>query len=210
MPLGASGSSIISATLFVPSGAPLQAKGGEIPIPSQVYPEGIRPPSWNTGLVRTMPVGNCVTVVADVAKTAPVTVVDRWDTTNGDKSPEPKIPTRTIPANTTTTIAKNHPLTIVTLRTKRNHGYIIPSRNIHVLRTIIIVVEHVLQAVFDLTEKMIIPHEWMSGLKTDTKRKHRHECEYCGITLHVSTQIGPECAKHPGRFPCNSHRPIEE
>jgi hypothetical protein len=135
MPLGASGSSIISATLFVSLGAPLQVKGGEIPSPTQVYLEGMRPPSWNTGLVRTMPDGNCVTTVADVAKTIRVPVIDCWDTKDGDEVSELRIPTRTIPATTTTTIAKNLPLTIVTLRTKLNYAYITSSRNIHLLRT---------------------------------------------------------------------------
>ena len=33
---GASGSSTMSARLFVPAGAPLQASGGEVSLPSQV------------------------------------------------------------------------------------------------------------------------------------------------------------------------------
>jgi hypothetical protein len=95
---------MISATLFVPLGKALQAKGGEILSPSQVYFEGMRPPSWNAALVRTIPVG-CVTAVADVAKTALVTVVDARDTKNDDKIPEPIIPTRTT-ATITITIPK--------------------------------------------------------------------------------------------------------
>ena len=38
---GASGSSIIRTRLFVPSGTPFQASGGEISTPSQVYFDGI-------------------------------------------------------------------------------------------------------------------------------------------------------------------------
>src|SRR6185437_15418424 len=44
---GASGSSAISAKLFVPAGAPLQASGGALPAPSQVKREGMDPPCWN-------------------------------------------------------------------------------------------------------------------------------------------------------------------
>jgi hypothetical protein len=43
VPAGASGSSMISAKLFVPPGAPLHASGGDTSIPSQVNYSGIDP-----------------------------------------------------------------------------------------------------------------------------------------------------------------------
>jgi hypothetical protein len=67
-----------------------------------------------------MPGGNCVTTVADVAKTIRIQVIDCWDTKDGDKIPDHRVPTRTIPATTITITAKNQPLTVVTLRTKRS------------------------------------------------------------------------------------------
>ncbi|MGA2460462.1 MAG: hypothetical protein ABSF82_03470 [Candidatus Bathyarchaeia archaeon] len=34
-----------------------------------------------------------------------------------------------------------------------------------------------------------------------------HECACCGILLtETQDSVGPECAKHPARFPCNAHR----
>jgi hypothetical protein len=60
---------------------------------------------------------------------------------------------------------------------------------------------------FTTSQKLKLVHQLGLDLeKTDTKLHNRHECECCGITLHVSDQIGPECAKHPDKFPCNTHR----
>ena len=113
--------------LFVHFGTSFQAKGGEIPSPAHVYFEGMSPPSWNTALVRTI-VAGCVTAVADVMTAALATPVDGPDTADGDKIPEPMIPTRTT-ATSTTIVAKNWPLTIVTLRTVT--GYIGTDGKIH-------------------------------------------------------------------------------
>src|SRR5665647_845411 len=46
---GASGSSTISARLFVPVGTPVQARAGEISRPSQVWRAGIAPLCVNEG-----------------------------------------------------------------------------------------------------------------------------------------------------------------
>jgi hypothetical protein len=60
---------------------------------------------------------------------------------------------------------------------------------------------------FTTIQKLKLVHQLGVDLeKTDTKLRNRHECECCGITLHISNQIGPECAKHPEKFPCNTHR----
>jgi hypothetical protein len=52
--MGASGSSQISAKLFVPDGALSHARGGETSDPSQLYLAGIIPPWPNTILFRSM------------------------------------------------------------------------------------------------------------------------------------------------------------
>src|SRR5881397_1693478 len=54
VPIGASGSSQISARLFAPSGAPVQFNGGEASSPSQVCFAGINSPSANAGLVNSI------------------------------------------------------------------------------------------------------------------------------------------------------------
>ena len=60
---------------------------------------------------------------------------------------------------------------------------------------------------FTIGQKLKLVHQLGLDLeKTDTKLCNRHECECCGIILHVSNRIGPECAKHPDKFPCNAHR----
>jgi hypothetical protein len=60
---------------------------------------------------------------------------------------------------------------------------------------------------FTISQKLKLVHQLGLDLeKTDTKLSNRHECECCGITLHISDRIGPECAKHPDKFPCNTHR----
>lgn len=42
---------------------------------------------------------------------------------------------------------------------------------------------------------------------TRQKLAEAHECKCCGIILTATPgDIGPECAHHPGRFPCNAHR----
>src|SRR5256884_9685899 len=51
VPAGASGSSAISAKLTVPSGAPLQARGGETSAPSQVCLAGMADASVKAVLV---------------------------------------------------------------------------------------------------------------------------------------------------------------
>ncbi len=38
------------------------------------------------------------------------------------------------------------------------------------------------------------------------KLANLHDCECCGLPLTVSSKIGPECAKHPDKFPCRSHQ----
>src|SRR6266404_7394674 len=48
---GASGSSTMSAKLFVPAGAPLHSRGAEVSLPSQVYSLGISPLCENAGEV---------------------------------------------------------------------------------------------------------------------------------------------------------------
>ena len=50
-PIGASGSYIIMAKLFVFSGNPVQLNGGEILALSQVYLAGIGLPSWKAALI---------------------------------------------------------------------------------------------------------------------------------------------------------------
>lgn len=35
---------------------------------------------------------------------------------------------------------------------------------------------------------------------------NEHECVCCGIILHISAVIGPECSRHMNRFPCNKFR----
>jgi hypothetical protein len=52
--MGASGSSQMSARLFVPSGSEPHFKGGDTSAPSQVYLPGIIPPSSNAELVSSM------------------------------------------------------------------------------------------------------------------------------------------------------------
>jgi hypothetical protein len=42
--------------------------------------------------------------------------------------------------------------------------------------------------------------------KTEKASGNEHECACCGIILRVSASIGPECEKHPGKFPCNKFR----
>jgi len=42
--------------------------------------------------------------------------------------------------------------------------------------------------------------------ETKEKLANLHECLCCGIVLTVSQEIGPECAKHRDKFPCNRHR----
>jgi hypothetical protein len=54
VPIGASGSSQISAKLFVFVGAPLHCNGGETSSPCPVYLSGIVCPSWNAVLL------NCI------------------------------------------------------------------------------------------------------------------------------------------------------
>src|SRR5918993_333901 len=48
---GASGSSTMSAKLFVPAGAPLHSRGGARSLPSQVYSLGMSPFGGNAGEV---------------------------------------------------------------------------------------------------------------------------------------------------------------
>jgi len=36
--------------------------------------------------------------------------------------------------------------------------------------------------------------------------RNAHECACCGIILRIPAPIGPECAKHPQKFPCNAFR----
>src|SRR5438552_16443887 len=50
VPMGASGSSAISAKLFAPLGTSDQLKGGDTSCPSQVYDLGIIPPASNAKL----------------------------------------------------------------------------------------------------------------------------------------------------------------
>ena len=60
---------------------------------------------------------------------------------------------------------------------------------------------------FTTNQKLKLVHQLGLDLeKIDTKLRNQHECVCCGIILHISNQIGPECAKHPDRFPCNTQR----
>jgi hypothetical protein len=37
--------------------------------------------------------------------------------------------------------------------------------------------------------------------------RNAHQCECCGLLLtKTAAPVGPECAKHPDKFPCNRHR----
>jgi len=42
--------------------------------------------------------------------------------------------------------------------------------------------------------------------RTEEALRNEHECACCGITLRIPAPVGPECSKHPDRFPCNVHR----
>src|SRR4051794_4014821 len=60
LPVGASGSSIWTAKLLVPAGAPLQLRAGEMLAPLQPNPfkscsSAIVPPSFRSGLVKVRP-----------------------------------------------------------------------------------------------------------------------------------------------------------
>src|SRR5207244_1265739 len=54
VPMGASGSSAISAKLFAPLGTSDQLKGGDTSCPSQVYCLGIIPPASNAELLSSI------------------------------------------------------------------------------------------------------------------------------------------------------------
>ncbi len=63
VPEGASGSSTITARLVAASGTPDQDSGGAMFSPSQVYFDGIAPPSSNAVLRRVIEVGASGSVV---------------------------------------------------------------------------------------------------------------------------------------------------
>jgi hypothetical protein len=69
-------------------------------------------------------------------------------------------------------------------------------------------IEHVKAANrFSFEQKQRLIHALSKDLeKTEIKQRNSHECACCGITLHISAEIGPECRKHPDKYPCNAHR----